>query len=80
MLSLTDFMGWRFGYVAKSYVVLLCMFNMAIGAPAAPPERGLPSLASLHGQRGWQAPWRACALLVCRAPALREPSRAQHVL
>ncbi|KAL4441843.1 hypothetical protein ABPG77_003759 [Micractinium sp. CCAP 211/92] len=34
VLSLTDFMGWRFGYVAKSYVVLLCMFNMAIATLA----------------------------------------------
>lgn len=31
MLSLTDFMGWRFGWVAKTYVVLVCLFNMSIG-------------------------------------------------
>lgn len=31
MLSLTDFMGWRFGWAAKTYVVLLCLFNMSIG-------------------------------------------------
>lgn len=30
VLSLTDFMGWRYGYVAKTYVVLLCIFNMSI--------------------------------------------------
>lgn len=29
--SLTDFMGWRYGYVAKTYVGLLCIFNMCIG-------------------------------------------------
>jgi hypothetical protein len=33
VLSLTDFMGWRYGYVAKTYVVLLCLFNMSIGEP-----------------------------------------------
>lgn len=32
VLSLTDFMGWRFGWVAKTYVVLFCLFNMSIGA------------------------------------------------
>ena len=32
VLSLTDFIGWRYGWVAKSYVVLLCCFNMSIGA------------------------------------------------
>lgn len=54
VLSLTDFMGWRFGYVAKSYVVLLCMFNMAIGEPggAARTPRRLPPP---HGQRGWRS-------------------------
>lgn len=31
VLSLTDFIGWRYGWVAKSYVVLLCLFNMSIG-------------------------------------------------
>lgn len=31
MLSLTDFMGWRFGWAAKTYVVMLCLFNMSIG-------------------------------------------------
>lgn len=32
VLSLTDFIGWRYGWVAKTYVVLLCCFNMSIGA------------------------------------------------
>lgn len=31
VLSLTDFIGWRYGWVAKTYVVLLCLFNMSIG-------------------------------------------------
>ena len=31
VLSLTDFMGWRFGWAAKTYVVMLCLFNMSIG-------------------------------------------------
>ncbi len=35
MLSLTDFMGWRFGWAAKTYVVLLCLFNMSIGERAS---------------------------------------------
>lgn len=35
MLSLTDFMGWRFGWAAKTYVVLLCLFNMSIGQRAS---------------------------------------------
>ena len=30
VLSLTDYMGFRYGYVVKTYVVLLCMFNMCI--------------------------------------------------
>lgn len=31
VLSLTDFMGWRYGTVAKHFVVLLCLFNMSVG-------------------------------------------------
>ncbi|KAI7843654.1 hypothetical protein COHA_002556 [Chlorella ohadii] len=34
VLSLTDFMGWRFGWAAKTYVVLLCLFNMSIACLA----------------------------------------------
>lgn len=30
VLSLTDFMGWRYGTVAKHFVVLLCLFNMSV--------------------------------------------------
>lgn len=30
VLSLSDFMGWRFGPIAKTTVFLLCMFNMCI--------------------------------------------------
>ncbi|EFN57086.1 hypothetical protein CHLNCDRAFT_143863 [Chlorella variabilis] len=41
VLSLTDFMGWRYGYVAKTYVVLLCIFNMSIdGSSDAGKELG----------------------------------------
>lgn len=31
VLSLTDFIGWRFGFASKTYVVLLILFNMSIG-------------------------------------------------
>lgn len=34
VLSLTDFMGWRFGWAAKTYVVMLCLFNMSIACLA----------------------------------------------
>jgi len=30
VLSLTDYMGWRFGFVAKTLVVLVILFNMSI--------------------------------------------------
>lgn len=30
VLSLTDYMGWRFGFVAKTLVVLIILFNMSI--------------------------------------------------
>jgi SSS family solute:Na+ symporter len=30
VLSLTDYMGWRFGFVAKTFVVLIILFNMSI--------------------------------------------------
>ncbi|PSC73100.1 na+ solute symporter isoform B [Micractinium conductrix] len=30
VLSLTDFMGWRYGWVAKTYVVILCLLDMSI--------------------------------------------------
>ncbi|KAK2079580.1 hypothetical protein QBZ16_001975 [Prototheca wickerhamii] len=30
VLSLTDFVGWRYGYVAQSYVVVFVCFNMGI--------------------------------------------------
>ena len=30
VLSLADFIGWRFGWVAKTYVMLFVVFNMSI--------------------------------------------------
>ena len=30
VLSLTDYMGWRFGFVAKTLVVVIILFNMSI--------------------------------------------------
>jgi solute:Na+ symporter, SSS family len=30
VLSLTDYMGWRFGFVAKTFVVAIILFNMSI--------------------------------------------------
>lgn len=42
VLSLTDFIGWRFGWVAKTYVVLFCLFNMSIGEGASRPVVGAP--------------------------------------
>jgi hypothetical protein len=46
VLSLTDFMGWRYGYVAKSYVVLLCLFNMSIGEPPGGQQPGRSNSSS----------------------------------
>ena len=31
VLSLTDYMGWRFGFIAKTLVVTIILFNMSIG-------------------------------------------------
>jgi hypothetical protein len=39
VLSLTDYIGWRFGFAAKTYVVVLVLFNMSIGAPSARTAR-----------------------------------------
>ena len=79
MLSLTDFIGWRFGWVAKTYVVLFCLFNMSIGegrglragplsarprdAPRARGRHSAPLAAVREGARGGPA----ARLLRCRA-------------
>ena len=42
VLSLTDFIGWRFGFVAKTYVILLVLFNMSIGERRAARPRPSP--------------------------------------
>lgn len=61
VLSMTDFVGWRFGVLAKVYVVLLVLLNMSIGAPICRALR--QSRLLLFGQPVLRPPALPCSRL-----------------
>lgn len=59
VMSMTDFVGWRFGAVAKVYVVLVILLNMSIGGSRCRPAPEPVSLCSAMGTAacGALVPW-----------------------